>query len=116
LNPTNGLLFLLAIIISAGGFKHYHTIEDVLAARPRLKRTFLIMDWADGIVDAPVFPEMSADGPTEQPKNKGAWGHQCSDWAKRAGFVNGMGLHAPGREELIKVDGKGSPLQIRLML
>ncbi|KAN0101619.1 Protein of unknown function (DUF3435) domain containing protein [Hyaloscypha variabilis] len=115
LKPTpplfaNGLLFLLAIIISTGGFEHYRTIEDVLAARPRLKRKFLIMDWADGRVDAPVFPEMSADGPTEQPKNEGAWGHQCSDWAKRAGFVDGMGLHAPRREELIKVDDGGYSL------
>jgi hypothetical protein len=101
-------------MISAGAFQNYSTIEDVLAARPRLGRKFRIMDWADGVLDAPVFPEMSADGPTEEPKNEGAWGHQCSDWAKRADFVDGMGLHAPRREVLIKVDGKGSSLQIRL--
>jgi hypothetical protein len=66
-------------------------------------------------VDALVFLEMFANGPIKQPKNEGAWGHQCLNWAKRAGFVDRMGLHAPCREELIKVNGKGSPLQIRLM-
>jgi hypothetical protein len=67
------------------------------------------MDWVDGVLDDPVFPEMSADGPTEKTKNETSWGHQCSDWAKRAGFTGGMGLHAARREALIKVDGNGSP-------
>jgi len=108
---ANGLLFLLAIIISAGAFRDYSTIEDVLAARPPPGRKFRIMDWADGVLDDPVFPEMSADGPTEKTKNETAWGHQCSDWAKRADFPGGMGLHAPRREALIKVDGKGYSLR-----
>ncbi|TAQ83756.1 hypothetical protein B7494_g7916 [Chlorociboria aeruginascens] len=103
---ANGLLFLLAIIISAGAFRDYSTIEDILAARPPPGRKYRIMDWADGISDDPVFPEMSADGSTEKTKNETAWGHQCSDWAKRAGFTGGMGLHATRREALIKVDGK----------
>ncbi|PMD21293.1 hypothetical protein NA56DRAFT_658879 [Hyaloscypha hepaticicola] len=62
---ANSLLFLLAIIISAGGFKYYCTIEDILIARPQLKRKFLIIDWADSIVDIPVFPEIFADRLTE---------------------------------------------------
>ncbi|KAH6667430.1 hypothetical protein B0J14DRAFT_489712 [Halenospora varia] len=53
---------------------------------------------------------MSADGPTEKTKNETAWGHQCSDWAKRAGFTGGMGLHAARREALIKVDDGGYSL------
>jgi hypothetical protein len=69
------------------------------------------MDWADEMLDDPVFPEMSADGPTKKTKNETAWGHQCSDWAKRAGFTGGMGLHAARREALIKVDGKGHSLR-----
>ena len=63
-----------------------------------------------------VFPEMSADGPTKKTKNETAWGAQCSDWAKRDGFELGMGLHAPRREELIQVGGKGSSLRIRIIL
>jgi hypothetical protein len=41
---ANGLLFLLVIIISAGAFKDYSTIEDVFAARPLLSRKYRIMD------------------------------------------------------------------------
>jgi len=99
-------LFLLAIIISAGAFKDYSTIEDVLAAEPPPRRKFQIMGWADDVLDDPVFPQMSADGPTKKTKNETAWGGQCSYWAKRADFQGGMGLHAARYEILIKVDGK----------
>ena len=64
------------------------------------------MEWADAVLNDPVFPEMSADGATKKVKNESAWGDQCSNWAKRAGFPGGMGLHASRREALIKVDGK----------
>jgi hypothetical protein len=67
---ANGLLFLLTIIISAGVFKDYSTIKDVLAARPLLGRKYRIMDWADGIVNDSVFPEMSVDRPTKKTKNE----------------------------------------------
>ena len=68
------------------------------------------MEWKEAMLDDPVFPEMSANGPTNKAKNKTAWDGQCSDWAKRAGFTGGMGLHCPRREILIKVDGKVSLL------
>ncbi|KIW79865.1 hypothetical protein Z517_06480 [Fonsecaea pedrosoi CBS 271.37] len=115
LNPTppllvNGLLFLLAIFISARAFKDYDTIEAVLNARPPPRRRFGIMEWADAVLDDPVFPEMSVNGPTKKEKNESAWGHQCSDWAKRADFPGGIGLHAPRREALIKVDDGGYSL------
>jgi hypothetical protein len=72
---ANGLLFLLAIIISAGAFRDYNTIEKVLAARPLPGRKYRIMDWADGVLDNPVFPEISIDRPTEKAKNETAWGY-----------------------------------------
>jgi hypothetical protein len=53
------------------------------------------------VLDIPVFLEMSIDGPTEKAKNDASWGKQCLEWAKRADFPNGMGLHAPRHEELI---------------
>jgi hypothetical protein len=66
--------------------------------------------------DDPVFPEMSVDRLTEKTKNENAWGHQCSDWAKRAGFTGGMGLYATRREALIKVDGKGYLLRTKFIV
>jgi hypothetical protein len=76
---ANGLLFLLVIIISAGAFRDYSTIEDVLAARPPPGRKYWIMGWANRVLNDLVFPEMSVDEPTEKTKNKTAWGHQCLD-------------------------------------
>ena len=71
---ANGVLFLLAIFISAHAFPKYHSIKDVLAERPPPKRRFLIIDWADGMENDPVFPEMSEDGPSKKTKNENAWG------------------------------------------
>ncbi|KAG9233107.1 hypothetical protein BJ875DRAFT_442545 [Amylocarpus encephaloides] len=41
---ANGLLFLLAIIISAGAFRDYSSVKDVLATRPPPSRKYRIMD------------------------------------------------------------------------
>jgi hypothetical protein len=98
-------LFLLSIFISRRAFKKYRTLEDVLAARA-LKGKYQIMEWADNALGSPVFSEMTVDGLTEKAKTASSWSHECSDWAKRADFPNGMGLHAARREALIQVDGK----------
>ncbi|OBT56677.1 hypothetical protein VE04_03810 [Pseudogymnoascus sp. 24MN13] len=103
------LLFLLSIIISSNAFKNYKTVEDVLSARAP-KGKYRIMAWAHDVLDLPVFPEMSMDGPTEKAKNDASWGKQCSEWARRADFPNGMGLHAARREALIQVDDGGYSL------
>ena len=94
LNPTppllvNGLLFLLAVIISAGAFKDYNTIEAVLDARPPPRRRFMIMEWADAVLDDPVFPEMSADGATKKVKNESAWGTSVPIGRKGLAFQEG---------------------------
>jgi len=39
--------------------------EDVLAFRPLPREKYWIMEWAEDILDDPVFPEMSRDGPTK---------------------------------------------------
>nr|CAG8993140.1 Unknown function [Thelonectria discophora] len=101
---ANSIMFLLAIFVSHNAFRDLKRIEDVLQVRPPPKEKYRILDWADGVLNDPIFPEMCRTGPTSKAKNKDAWGHQCSDWAKRANFIGGMGLHAARREELIKVD------------
>lgn len=101
------MLFLLCNFISSNAFESYRTIEDVLSARAPAGK-YRIMRWAHDVLNVPVFPEMSMDGPTEKAKNETSWGKQCSEWAKRADFPNGVGLHAARREALIQVDGKGN--------
>ncbi|KAK0611658.1 hypothetical protein B0T14DRAFT_413287, partial [Immersiella caudata] len=97
--------------------KEFHAMWDVLTTiRPPLGEKYRILEWADDVLGDPVFPEMSENGPIPQTrptfkdKNKDAWGHQCSDWAKRANFLEGIGLHAARREELIKVNDGGYSL------
>jgi len=56
-------LFLLAIFISRGAFREFHTIWDVLAIRPPSGEKYWILEWADDILGDPVFPEMFENGP-----------------------------------------------------
>jgi hypothetical protein len=102
---ANALLFLLFIFISRHAFKNYRTLEDVLAARA-LKGKYQIMEWADNALGSLVFLEITVDGLTEKAKTASSWSHKCLDWAKRADFPNGIGLHATRREALIQVDSK----------
>lgn len=58
------------------------------------------------MLDMPVFPEWSESGPQPKAKNDKAWGNQVSQWAKRAGFLRGLAIHAIRREILLKANGK----------
>ncbi|RYP14043.1 hypothetical protein DL767_010440 [Monosporascus sp. MG133] len=100
------MLHWLVNIISARAFRDYQTIEDVLNVIPEEGESFCFLDWADDMLNKPVFPEWSESGPEDKAKNDKAWGNQVSQWAKRAGFINGLPIHAIRREILIKVNGK----------
>lgn len=102
------LLHWLANILSSNAFKDYHTIEDILKLEPPENEDFWTLEWAKDMEDKPVFPAWSSEGPLDESRDPTAWGGQASDWAVRAGFVNGVGLHAPRREVLIKTNGRWS--------
>jgi hypothetical protein len=99
------MLWWLVNFISSKAFRDYTTIEDVLRITPPDGETFWRMEWADDMLDKPVFPQWSVDGPQDKAKNDKAWGNDVSNWAKRAGFLDGVGLHAIRREILIKLVG-----------
>ena len=98
----------LVNIISSEALRDYKTIEDVLSAFPEEGESFCFLEWADDMLDMPVFPEWSESGPKPKAKNDKAWGNQVSQRAKRAGFLLGLAIHAIRREILIKVNGKTS--------
>ncbi|RYP29028.1 hypothetical protein DL767_006954 [Monosporascus sp. MG133] len=102
------MLHWLINIISARAFRDYRTIEDVLSVIPEEGESFCFLDWADDMLDKPVFPEWSESGPRNKAKNDKAWGNQVLQWAKRAGFINGLAIHAIRREILIKVNDSGA--------
>jgi len=102
------ILHWLANIISSEALKDYHSIEDVLNLKPPENEDFWVMEWAAEMKDKPVFPRWSAEGPLDGSRDPTAWGKQASQWAVRAGFICGFGLHASRREILIKTNGRGS--------
>ncbi|OCK80334.1 hypothetical protein K432DRAFT_393129 [Lepidopterella palustris CBS 459.81] len=107
---ANSILLLLSIFLAADAFRDYKPIFEVLNAKPPPGEKFWIMEWEERVLDLPLYSEMTRTGPTKKAKSKFAWSKQYSDWAKRAEFVGGMGLHAPRREALIKVDDNGYSL------
>ncbi|KAI0398632.1 hypothetical protein F4802DRAFT_603941 [Xylaria palmicola] len=80
------MLYWLANFISSEAFKHHHTVEAVLAVQPRSSQAYQVLEWVEGMLDRPVFPEWDVTGPKEKAKNPKSWGAQASAWAQRAGF------------------------------
>jgi hypothetical protein len=100
------MLFWLANFISCKAIKDHHTLEKILGRTPPPSRNHWVLEWEEDMLDKPVFPAWASDGPKDKSRSPSSWGHQASDWAKRAGFVDGMGLHAPRREILVKSNGR----------
>lgn len=96
----------LVNLVSSGALRDYKTLEDVLSAVPEEGESFCFLEWEDDMLDMPVFPEWSTSGPKPKAKNDKAWGSQVSKWAKRAGFLLGLAIHAIRREILLKANGK----------
>ena len=63
---VNPMLFMLSIFLAAGAFKKYDTLEQVLAVKLPKDQGYWVLEWADHVLDLPVFLEMLADGMTEK--------------------------------------------------
>jgi hypothetical protein len=98
------MLFWLANIISSKALNP--TLKEVLDLTPPKDRKHWVMQWEERMSDEPVFQEWTSREPKEKSRSPSSWGHQASDWARRARFVDGMGLHCPRREILVKANGK----------
>ncbi|OAQ81322.1 hypothetical protein VFPFJ_09777 [Purpureocillium lilacinum] len=99
------LLHWLANVISARASSELTTVEQALSLKPPKKGNFRIIEWDRHMIDRPVFPEWTRNGPTDKTRSPDSWSDEVSKWAKRAGLTNGTGLHAPRREALIKCNG-----------
>ncbi|KAJ6439078.1 carbonic anhydrase [Purpureocillium lavendulum] len=104
------LLHWLANVISARASSELTTVEQALSLKPPKKGNFRIIEWDRHMIDRPVFPEWTRDGPTDKTRSPDSWSDEVSKWAKRAGLTNGTGLHAPRREALIKCNDRGYSL------
>ncbi|OAQ63869.1 carbonic anhydrase [Purpureocillium lilacinum] len=99
------LLHWLANVISARASSELTTVEQALSLKPPKRGNFRIIEWDRHMIDRPVFPEWTRNGPTDKTRSPDSWSDEVSKWAKRAGLTNGTGLHAPRREALIKCNG-----------
>jgi hypothetical protein len=102
----------LANIVSSQAFARYHTLDQILAIRPPKNSSYCVIEWADHMLDKPVFPEWTPDGRLDKTRCPNAWGSQSTALAKRAGMTNGLGFHSVRRKALINCNGKSSPLYL----
>ncbi|KAK0612550.1 hypothetical protein B0T17DRAFT_499912, partial [Bombardia bombarda] len=103
----NPILFMLAIFLAVGAFKKYSIIEQVLAVKPPTDQQYWELEWADHVLDLPVFPEMSPDGPTEKIQTVSAFCTQIRDLSLRAGMEIPVIIYGGRREALIQATRNG---------
>ncbi|KAI0534969.1 hypothetical protein GGR58DRAFT_515723 [Xylaria digitata] len=103
----NPMLFMLAIFLAVGAFKKYSMVEQVLAVKPPTDQQYWELEWADHVLDLPVFPEMSPDGPTEKIQTASAFCTQIRDLSLRAGMEIPVTIHGGRREALIQATRNG---------
>lgn len=101
------MLFWLANMISSKVIKGNPSLQEILQIVPQEGRNHRILSFADDLKDHPVFPMWTKTGSEHNARSSSSVSQHISDWAKRAGFVNGIGgLHSARREALVKANGK----------
>jgi hypothetical protein len=100
------ILFFLANFLSSGAIKGNPTLEDMLNYTPPQHRRHWVFEWKDDMLEKPIFPDWTADGPKATARSPYNWSHQASRWATRAGFIYGCGMHCPRRDSLLKANCK----------
>lgn len=98
----------LANILASQALAEYQTLDEILKIRPPDGRSYCLLEWADHMLDKPVFPEWCANGKTSKARSPTAWGTQASAWAIRSGLTNGLGFHSARRKALINCNGKST--------
>jgi hypothetical protein len=110
----NPILFILAIALASGIFKHYYTANEIFAIEPPEYDDHWILEWADDMQDVPVFQAMLCNGPTGQIQKAGLFARQLTSVSQRARFKN-ITIYNARREALIKANSK-FPMSPRLQL
>jgi hypothetical protein len=99
------LLFMIAIFLAFGAFKKYTNIQQILAIKPPQGESHWVLDWADSVLDQPIFPQMSADGPTDKIQSATSFHDQLRRLSERSGMENHVTIHSGRREALIIATG-----------
>ncbi|KAM5357705.1 hypothetical protein ACJZ2D_015990 [Fusarium nematophilum] len=105
------ILFFLANFLSSGAIKGNPTLEDMLNYTPPQHRRHWVFEWKEDMLEKPIFPDWTADGPQATARSPYNWSHQASRWAIRAGFIDGCGMHCPRRDSLLKANDSGASIE-----
>ena len=110
---VNPILFILSICIAAGAFKNYTTVEDVLGVKPPQNQRYWVLQWADHILDRPVFPEVSMDGLSQKIQTGASFSKQLKELSLRKGMEAHVTIHSGRRETLIQATSKQVSYMLR---
>ena len=96
----------LANFLSVSALAGIRTLNELLQIRPPPGCKFRVLEFADHILDEPVFPTWSASGKTSCPRDPTAWGQDANNLAKRSGHTNGLGFHSARRTALFNCNSE----------
>jgi len=99
----NPILFILGIASSA--FKHYKTADEIFDLQPPQYEDHWILEWADHMLDVPVFQGATCRGPTGKIQKSSSFSKQLTGASQRAGLPN-VTVHSGRREAIVKANGK----------
>jgi hypothetical protein len=101
------MLFMLAVVLAAGAVKRYKTIEQVLAVTPPDDGRQWVFDWEERVLDCPIFPEVSVNGPKwDKIQTATSYGRQLNELSTRAGMQEPVKITSGRRQAIIKATGK----------
>ncbi|KAM7212780.1 Protein of unknown function (DUF3435) domain containing protein [Rhypophila decipiens] len=102
------MVFSLAMFLAAGAIKRCKTIEQVLAVVPPKDGRQWVFEWEEHVLDWPIYPEVSADGPVWQKIQSGSsFNTQLAGLSDRAGLQERVQVHSGRREAILKATENG---------
>ncbi|KAH6995448.1 hypothetical protein BKA56DRAFT_509091 [Ilyonectria sp. MPI-CAGE-AT-0026] len=103
---VNPMLFMISIFLAAGAVKHYQTVKQLLAIKPPDDQSYWILNWADYVLEKPVFPEMSVDdSPNDKIQTGTGFSSQLTELSLQAGIQHPITVYSMRRESLIQATG-----------
>ncbi|KAH6986807.1 hypothetical protein EDB80DRAFT_756495 [Ilyonectria destructans] len=88
---VNPILFIISIFLAAGAVKHYQTVKH-----------YWILNWADYVLEKPVFSEISVDSPKDKIQIETGFSSQLIGLLLQAGIQHPITVHSMQRNSYLK--------------
>ena len=101
------MVFMLAVVLACGALKRYKTLEQILAITPPDDGRYWVLDWEDRVLNWPIFPQVSVNGPTWQKiQSATSFGEQLRELSLREGMEIPVTVTSGRREAIITATGE----------